>query len=247
MKSTQSVGQGYSRVWRKCIIKISFINSFIHQFHLFFHSFIFPRILWEELRESFFQEITTPISADVSYGVLRQRKRYLWEGGRWWGAGATWQPPPRHCRGSSTDLAPLGALSEAEFNHPRPQLMPHAAGPISPESIADPKCVCTCALNSHTQVTHQLSRPGKRIGKQDFKSDIFYMEAIRSDLLNTSSSYYCALLVITNSGDRPHKRSRQPNVSLTKVGNCNFKYASSSGLCPSTFLSFSLSFNLLCF
>lgn len=115
------------------------------------------------------------------------------------------------------------------------------------ESIADPKCLCICALNSHTQATHQLSHPGKQIGKQDFKSDIFYMEAIRSDLLSISPSYYCALLVITNSGDRPHKRSGQPNVSLTDIGNCNFKYPSPSGLCPSTFLSFSVSFNLLCF
>ena len=157
--------------------------------------------------------------------------------------------PSRHCRGCSTGLAPPGALGEAEFNHLRPQLMPDAAGSISPESVADPKCVCICALNSHTQVTHQLSHPGEQMGKQDFKSDIFYMEAIRSDLLNTSPSYYCALLVITNSGDRPHKRSRQPNVSLTDIGNCNFKYPSSSGLCPahSCLLVFQLAVFLICY
>lgn len=56
------------------------------------------------------------------------------------------------------------------------------------------------------------------MGKQDFKSEYFYMEANRSGSLNTSPSYYCALLVITHSGDRPHKRSRQPNVSLTDIG-----------------------------
>lgn len=157
-------------------------------------------------------------------------------------------PLAQTLRGPSTSLAPPGTLGESRVQPPwatanAPCCWPH----FTTESIADPKCSCTCALNSthasHTNCPTQESRLESTILKVIF----FYMGAIRSDLLSISPSYYCALLVITNSGDRPHKRSRQPNVSLTDTGKCNFKYPSSSGLCPSTFLSFSVSFNLLCF
>lgn len=146
-----------------------------------------------------------------------------------------WSGPARDSRWSR--VQPPWATANA------PCCWPH----FTTESIADSKCSCTCALKSthtsHTSCPTQESRLESMILKVIF----FYMRAIRSDRLSISPSYYCALLVITNSGDRPHKRSRQPNVSLTDTGKCNFKYPSSSGLSPSTFLSFSVSFNLLSF
>lgn len=126
-------------------------------------------------RESFFQEITAPISADVSviWCVTSEenvfvRKREVMRG---WSHMTT--SPSRHCRGCSTGLAPPGALGEAEFNHLRPQLMPDAAGSISPQSPLLIPSACASVLwipthRSHTNCPTQESRLESKILKVIF-------------------------------------------------------------------------------